>query len=230
MNYKKITLMAVAAIALGVTAQAHALSVLIQPGQAFSTYSGVATIDFGTSVATDAGPVVPGGTGVTVYSTAGATFKGGALYNLANSPIDSVTARPVGSVSNFWSVGTSPMNQTGPGLLSLTTGVQYIGFLWGSPDNYNTVSFYNGATLLGSFTGPAPANGDQSASSYFNAYAGAGEQITSVTFASTKNALETDNFAYSVTAVPEPESYAMMLAGLGLMGAIARRRSKSKSV
>ncbi len=34
----------------------------------------------------------------------------------------------------------------------------------------------------------------------------------------------------SVTAaIPEPESYAMMLAGLGLMGAIARRR-KSKAV
>lgn len=31
----------------------------------------------------------------------------------------------------------------------------------------------------------------------------------------------------SVTAVPEPESYAMLLAGLGLMGAIARRRSHS---
>ena len=31
-----------------------------------------------------------------------------------------------------------------------------------------------------------------------------------------------------VTAVPEPETYAMMLAGLGLMGAIARRR-KSKA-
>jgi hypothetical protein len=28
----------------------------------------------------------------------------------------------------------------------------------------------------------------------------------------------------SVTAVPEPETYAMMLAGLGLMGAVARRR------
>jgi hypothetical protein len=29
----------------------------------------------------------------------------------------------------------------------------------------------------------------------------------------------------SVTAVPEPKNYAMLLAGLGLMGFIARRRS-----
>ena len=34
--------------------------------------------------------------------------------------------------------------------------------------------------------------------------------------------LRVDNF--TVTAVPEPESYAMLLAGLGVMGAIARRR------
>lgn len=31
---------------------------------------------------------------------------------------------------------------------------------------------------------------------------------------------------FSVTAVPEPETYAMMLAGLGMVGAIARRRRK----
>ena len=28
----------------------------------------------------------------------------------------------------------------------------------------------------------------------------------------------------SVTSVPEPETYAMLLAGLGVMGAVARRR------
>jgi len=37
------------------------------------------------------------------------------------------------------------------------------------------------------------------------------------------------NGAISVTAVPEPESYAMLLAGLGVMGAIAMRRNKRKT-
>lgn len=31
---------------------------------------------------------------------------------------------------------------------------------------------------------------------------------------------------FSVTPIPEPESYAMLLAGLGLMGVVARRRGK----
>ncbi|MBK7422087.1 MAG: PEP-CTERM sorting domain-containing protein [Propionivibrio sp.] len=37
----------------------------------------------------------------------------------------------------------------------------------------------------------------------------------------------TGHFDVNVTAVPEPETYAMLLAGLGLMGAVARRKKKS---
>lgn len=37
------------------------------------------------------------------------------------------------------------------------------------------------------------------------------------------------NGSVTVSAVPEPESFAMLLAGLGLLGAIALRRNKSKS-
>jgi hypothetical protein len=35
--------------------------------------------------------------------------------------------------------------------------------------------------------------------------------------------------AFSITPVPEPESYAMLLAGLGLIGTIARRRQRQSS-
>jgi hypothetical protein len=34
---------------------------------------------------------------------------------------------------------------------------------------------------------------------------------------------------YSITAVPEPETFAMMLAGLGLMGSIALRRNRKNN-
>lgn len=36
-----------------------------------------------------------------------------------------------------------------------------------------------------------------------------------------------DTTAFSISAVPEPKNYAMLLAGLGLMGFIARRRSSN---
>ena len=38
-----------------------------------------------------------------------------------------------------------------------------------------------------------------------------------------------NNISFSVTPVPEPESYALLLAGLGLMGAVARCRAKQNA-
>lgn len=43
-------------------------------------------------------------------------------------------------------------------------------------------------------------------------------------FSGSTAGLTVNAFASTVTAVPEPETYAMFLAGLGLMGAVARRR------
>jgi len=159
----------------------------------------------------------------------------GAGYELCrrlfNNSIGGITARPPGSVGNFLSVGTSG-GQSGPIIVDLAVApADYYGFLWGSPDRYNSVEFYDDETLLKSLSGadvfanPNPANGFQGAFSngqYFNAFAGNAEQITRVVFRSTGNAFETDNHA--VMAVPEPGSYALMLAGLGVMGFVAKRR------
>ncbi len=43
------------------------------------------------------------------------------------------------------------------------------------------------------------------------------------------NSDNTGSVMATVTAVPEPETYAMMVAGLGLMGAVARRRKAKQT-
>jgi hypothetical protein len=230
MNLKKTWVSgAIAAGLLAVSAQASAFST----SMTFASMSGEAgaiNIDFGTNLVNNSNPVggLASGLDLVLSGSGGGVsynYYGGALYNISTSPINSITARPPGSTGNFYSVGTTPAAQSGPGEVQFSTGLKYFGFLWGSPDTYNTVTYFNGASVLGSFTGFAPANGDQSISRYFNAFAGVGEQITRVTFASSQNAFETDNHAY-IAAIPEPETYAMMLAGLGLMGLVARRRKQ----
>ena len=66
-----------------------------------------------------------------------------------------------------------------------------------------------------------PASSGEGSSISFLSSSGAG--LGSINFAIT-------NFsAHSVSAVPEPETYAMMLAGLGVIGAVARRRKAKQS-
>jgi hypothetical protein len=220
MNFKKSIVAAMAVAALGtVSTQANAFGWYSDNGT-YSSFAGVTNIDF-SSAAT--------GTVNNYAATSIATFNLGAVFNVSNPN----SAQPAGATGNFWSVGTSA-GQTGPGAVALSTPVMYYGFLWGSSDEYNKVTFsvFDGSTTneyeLTGLNVPS-GTGVQSISRYLNVFAGSGETITGVTFASTGNAFETDNHAYSVTAVPEVETYAMMLAGLGLMGTIARRRNKNKA-
>lgn len=154
-------------------------------------------------------------------ATLPAGYTGGGVFGTSTGEY----ARPVGSTTNYYSVGTSG-SQDGPGVVTFANPVSYFGFLWGSPDSYNQVTFYNGTTVLGTYDGSSilnPPNGDQSFSAYVNVHVTGALNITSVSFASGGNAFETDNHA-TISAVPEPETYAMMMAGLGLMGFSARRK------
>lgn len=221
-----------AAALVALASSAQALTFTTSSGS-FSAVAGANTIDFGISQINNSAPAsgaLPSGTlGGVTYS-----YSGGALFNFNSSSSlpNGTSARPVGSTGNFWSIGTSPAAQQGPGIIDFgPTGVSYFGFLWGSPDGsgWNSLRFYNGNTQIGpTLDGSSvliPPNGNQQFSSYFNVFAGAGEVITRVQFGATQNAFETDNHAFIAAApIPEPETYAMLLAGLGLLGFHARRR------
>lgn len=56
-------------------------------------------------------------------------------------------------------------------------------------------------------------------------FSAAGIKYAAFTFSNDLGYYSVDNVI--TTAVPEPESYAMLLAGLGLMGALARRRKQA---
>lgn len=99
----------------------------------------------------------------------------------------------------------------------LVSAVGASGFAYtGTPITGLTASLYLGNALKGSSTGLN--------FSFDNLESGTYTLKASGTVASGFNILIT---SYTVTPVPEPETYAMLLAGLGVMGAIARRRSKT---
>ncbi|NJC33739.1 hypothetical protein GGR88_001213 [Sphingomonas jejuensis] len=108
----------------------------------------------------------------------------------------------------------------------------------GSLDSFNTLTlqFADGTTQA--FTGTelvaGPADGNQvedRTNGRFRFTSTAGERITGLILASANNAFEVDNIATTAAApVPEPATWAMMIAGFGLVGGVARRRSRTASL
>jgi PEP-CTERM motif len=149
-----------------------------------------------------------------------ATLAGGSVYS-ANVP---GAVMPTGTVGSYLAAG--PTAGTTANLSFGDGGVSYISFLWGSPDSYNklTVTTTGGVETVFSASGLGLATGPNVPSKYVQFTADAGLDITGLSFTNVPaiNAFESSN--YSITPVPEPETYALMLAGLGVMGFVARRR------
>ncbi len=147
------------------------------------------------------------------------TIAGGHVFSDGDAGVGSITAKPPGAIGRWWSVGPSAP-QTPTATMTFAGGATEVSFLWGSPDDYNVLEINGSAfnkTLLGT-----SLTGDRSIGVYLTIKADGGDMINSLTFKSNTNAFEVDNFR--VTAVPEPGSYAMMLAGLGALGFMAKRR------
>lgn len=118
---------------------------------------------------------------------------------------------------------------SGSAELSFGTTYNYFGLFWGSMDNYNSLSFYNGTNLVASYTGsdvanPNAANGNQSAPST-NSYVNFLDlpDFDKVRFTSTSYAFEVDNVAVG-HVVPVPGS--LLLSGIGLAGLSRIRRRR----
>jgi hypothetical protein len=122
-----------------------------------------------------------------------------------------------------------------PETISFGSTQSYLGFLWGSVDPSNTVTFYNGATEIASYTG-AQLNSSVGLAYYPNpasyvdfAADNAGSYFNKVVLSEAVTYFETNNYA-TVSAVPLPAALPMFGAALMGLGGLGLKKKRAKTI
>lgn len=107
---------------------------------------------------------------------------------------------------------------------TFTGPASYLGFLWGTVDDFNTATFYDGDTVVGSFSGADLLDPPDGVSAIYANFYAVGGTFTSVVLASGGNSFEFDNVRVAATPLPAALGlFGMAVAGMGVLG-VKRRR------
>jgi len=149
---------------------------------------------------------------ITLTFTVAHSVGNGGAYDV----IESITNNTTSAFSDFHLSITEPANAPGNGVVFTSfNSSTFDGFTLDSPSMSQSSPFNSSGPHDLNFTGSLATGGNADAKFSLHAFdPGAGNTYT---FTITQTP--------TVSPVPEPETYAMLLAGLGLMGFVARRRS-----
>lgn len=191
-----------------------------------SASAAIVNIDLG-SATSGTSIVAPGGSFAQTF--AGQTVSGNAVVG---SPTGPLALAPSGNITvAYWDSGVSPASNS---LLAQPGNTAPLSLLLNGPaDSLSwTMGFGNGGSVEALLFGATGNLVNTLLFTGLNDYAnfsisGAGV-FSGVTFTNNTDpaGLRFQNFSYNtVSPVPEPQTYAMLLVGLGLIGFMARRRN-----
>lgn len=161
------------------------------------------------------------------YST---TNPGGTLLATTFSASDAGVVRTPFEGSDhedatFFAAGPLGVTQPNPATLTFASVMTDFSFLWGSPDDYNVIAFYNGDDPVGTLA-------DFLGAAVPGIYTRAGAVFISITdlvftrvefYSNGQQALE---FA-SLSAIPVPAGLPLLGAGVALLGYLGMRRKRN---
>ena len=180
------------------------------PMPALSGFGPVATFDQVTPTAY--GQTTPAPT----FSDGGGVWTGtGLVMNNPPGTAAGLYADPANDPSNYMAV-LGGRAET----VTYTRLQDKLGLYWGSIDNYNVITLYDGAA---SVVVPIPpdADGDQYSSASNRYFVITGFDFDKVVFSSGANSFEFDNVA--AAPAPEPSTWMLLLAGFAGLGAVRAR-------